>query len=148
MGATSLSRGEDDGDEGIVAEINITPLTDIFLVLLIIFMVTSSQLANTGKQVALPSAEESSAMPKGVNVTIDADGGIQVNEQDVVGEEALAAALEAALNATTDKVVILRGDKDVVLGRAVHILDVAQQKGATGIALATKPPGRKPRVLQ
>ena len=52
-------------------------------------------------------------------------------------------ALESALADTREKLVILRGDKTVMLGRAVNILDVAQQAGATGIALATKPPGKK-----
>ena len=48
-----------EGDEAIVAEINITPLTDVFLVLLIIFMVTTSVVAHQGKQVDLPGAEVS-----------------------------------------------------------------------------------------
>ena len=48
--------------------------------------------------------------------------------------------LEAKLKDTRDKIVILRGDKKVLLGQAVNILDLAQQAGATGIALATKPP--------
>jgi len=65
----------DDDDGAIVAEINITPLTDVFLVLLIIFMVTSSVIANTGKNVKLPEAQQaSSTPPKAVNVTIAADG--------------------------------------------------------------------------
>ena len=48
--------------------------------------------------------------------------------------------LSAALENSREKVVILRGDKAVLLGQAVNILDVAQQAGAQGIALATKPP--------
>jgi biopolymer transport protein ExbD len=48
--------------------------------------------------------------------------------------------LEAKLAETREKLVILRGDRRVLLGQAVNILDVAQQAGATGIALATRPP--------
>jgi biopolymer transport protein ExbD len=51
--------------------------------------------------------------------------------------------LEKALSNTREKVVILRGDKKVMLGQAVNILDLAQQAGATGIALSTKPPDGK-----
>ena len=51
--------------------------------------------------------------------------------------------LEAALSESREKLVILRGDKSVMLGQAVNILDLAQQAGATGIALATKPPGKE-----
>ncbi len=129
--------GDDEGGSGIVAEINITPLTDVFLVLLIIFMVTSSVIANTGKKVDLPSAQEAGKTPpKAVNVTISTDGTIQV-DGDVVARDALQAAIKAALEVATDKVVILRGDKEIVYGEAVFVLDQAQIAGAEGFALAT-----------
>jgi len=129
--------GDEESDGEIFAEINITPLTDIFLVLLIIFMVTSSVIANTGKNVKLPEAQQaSSTPPKAVNVTIAKDGTIQV-DGDVVRREALRGALEAALAKTEEKQVILRGDKDIVYGEAVYVLDQAQLAGAEGFALAT-----------
>jgi biopolymer transport protein ExbD len=129
--------GDDDAGGGIVAEINITPLTDVFLVLLIIFMVTSSVIANTGKKVDLPSAQEAGKTPpKAVNVTISTDGTIQV-DGDVVARDGLQAAIKAALEEATDKVVILRGDKEIVYGEAVYVLDQAQIAGAEGFALAT-----------
>jgi biopolymer transport protein ExbD len=132
----------ESSEEGIVAEINITPLTDVFLVLLIIFMVTSSVVANQSKNIDLPGAEVSDTTPQGVTVTVEPDGTMLVN--DVVTSEAqLYAALEKALANTRDKLVILRGDKKVLLGQAVNILDLAQQAGATGIALATKPPPKQ-----
>ena len=130
---------ENGGDENVVAEINITPLTDVFLVLLIIFMVTTSVVANQSKQVDLPGAEVSETTPQGVTVTVLHDGTMQVNDVNTSDAE-LFTRLEAALKDTRDKLVILRGDKNVLLGKAVNILDVAQQAGATGIALATKPP--------
>jgi len=140
--ATSFRPGDENGDEGVVAEINITPLTDVFLVLLIIFMVTTSVVANQSKNVDLPGAEVHETTPKGVTVTVLQDGSMQVN--DVATSDAeLFTRLEAALKDTREKLVILRGDKNVLLGKAVNILDVAQQAGATGIALATKPPDKK-----
>ncbi len=133
---------DSEGDEAIVAEINITPLTDVFLVLLIIFMVTSSVVANQSKNIDLPGAEVSDNTPQGVTVTVEKDGQMLVN--DVPTPEAqLYAALEKALADTREKLVILRGDRKVLLGQAVNILDLAQQAGATGIALATKPPPKK-----
>ena len=139
MAIHSLPSADEATGDDIVAEINITPLTDIFLVLLIIFMVTTSVISTQGKDVDLPSSAVASNTPQGVSVTITADGQIQVNDQ-VVKADALPAALKAALDTQRDKVVILRGDRKVLLGEAVNILDVAQQAGATGIALATKPP--------
>ena len=142
MASSFRPADEHNPDDGVVAEINITPLTDVFLVLLIIFMVTSSVVANQSKQVDLPGAQVSETTPQGVTVTVLQDGSMLVN--DVATSDAeLFASLEKALSDTRDKLVILRGDKNVLLGKAVNILDVAQQAGATGIALATKPPDKK-----
>ena len=136
--AASLRRDGDEDDGGIIAEINITPLTDVFLVLLIIFMVTSSVIANTGKKVDLPEAtKQAQTPPKAVNVTITEAGVVQVNDQ-VVDPKQLRAHLEKALKASDNKTVILRGDKKVVLEQAVFVLDQAQAAGAEGFALATK----------
>jgi len=127
----------------IVAEINITPLTDVFLVLLIIFMVTSSVVANQSKNIDLPGAEVSETTPQGVTVTVEESGVILINDKPVAND-ALYKELEAALSNAREKLVILRGDKKVLLGQAVNILDLAQQAGAKGIALATKPPAKVP----
>ena len=141
MAASFRPGSEDNEEDGIVAEINITPLTDVFLVLLVIFMVTTSVVANQSKNIDLPGAEVSDATPEGVTVTVDDAGIIFVNDE-AVSEDSLFVALEAALENSRDKLVILRGDKQVLLGQAVNILDLAQQAGATGIALATKPPAK------
>ena len=139
MAARSLPSGDQADDDGIVAEINITPLTDIFLVLLIIFMVTTSVVSNQGKEVNLPSSSDATATPSGVNVTVTEDGGVEVDGVSV-SDANLPIVLKAALDKAREKIVILRGDKKVMLGKAVNILDIAQQAGAQGIALATKPP--------
>ncbi len=93
---TSFRPDDDEGlDDGVVAEINITPLTDVFLVLLIIFMVTTSVVANQSKQVDLPGAEVSDTTPKGVTVTVNADGEILVNYTPTA-IEGIFLALETA----------------------------------------------------
>ncbi|MCP3984021.1 MAG: biopolymer transporter ExbD [bacterium] len=136
MASSVPHEGDDAG--GIVAEINITPLTDVFLVLLIIFMVTSSVIANTGKQVNLPEAAASTATDKqAVNVTITESGEVQVNGRNVPYEQ-LGAHLKVALDAAEQKTVILRGDRLVILEKAVYVLDQAQLNGAKGFAIATK----------
>ena len=140
MAIHSLPSADEVIGDDIVAEINITPLTDIFLVLLIIFMVTTSVISSQGKNVDLPSSAVASQTPAGVTVTITAEDEVAIDGA-VVEDEAIAPALKAALNRAKDKVVVLRGDRAVVLGRAVSILDMAQEAGATSIALATKPPG-------
>ena len=139
MAAKGLASSDDDMGDGIVAEINITPLTDIFLVLLIIFMVTTSVISNQGKEVDLPSSALSDATPSGVTVTVTPDGGIQVDGVDVSAAQ-LPSVLKAKLKVAREKVVVLRGDRKVMLGAAVNILDVAQAAGAQSFALSTKPP--------
>jgi len=135
----SLPSADEATGDDIVAEINITPLTDIFLVLLIIFMVTTSVISSQGKEVALPESAVSAQSPQGVTVTVTAEDEIAV-DGTVVPLEQLEPTLKAALEGAREKVVILRGDRAVELGRAVGILDTAQRAGATGIALATQPP--------
>jgi biopolymer transport protein ExbD len=141
MGASMIDSGGEGGEsDGIVAEINVTPLTDIFLVLLIIFMVTTTAVHEEGKNIDLPSAEVAEETPpEGVTVEIDSLGLLKVNGE-VVSEGELAATLEAALERAADKVVVLKGDQRVLLGQAVNILDLAQKAGAEGIAIATQQP--------
>ena len=141
MAATALpGEGGDDEEPGIVAEINVTPLTDIFLVLLIIFMVTTTAVHEEGKNIDLPSATVSQETPpQGVTVEVDSTGMIKVNDVDVP-LAALEASLTRALAQAQDKVVVLKGDKQVLLGEAVNVLDMAQRAGAEGIAIATQQP--------
>ena len=139
-GLPGVDGGGDPDEAGIVAEINVTPLTDIFLVLLIIFMVTTTAVHDEGKNIDLPSAEVAEeTTPEGVTVEIDGAGVVRVNSVAVLASE-LGSALEAALATARDKVVVLKGDKRVLLGEAVDILDLAQKAGAEGIAIATQQP--------
>ena len=130
-------------DEDIVAEINITPLTDIFLVLLIIFMISSSAMLEGGLQVKLPTAKSTTlnkaATGKPTYVTLGRDGRILVNEKEAT-ESALMAVIKETLSQTSDKTVIIRGDESIFLGKAVKIMDAARSAGAEKIALATQAP--------
>jgi len=130
------------GDDGnIVAEINVTPLTDIFLVLLIIFMVTSTALVQQGTKVNLPRAAAGAADAGGVTITATADRKVEVNGTPVA-MEGLRDALSAALQQPgVDRNVILQGDRSVVLEQAVQIMTIAKEAGAEKIAIATAPVG-------
>jgi biopolymer transport protein ExbD len=122
----------------IVAEINVTPLTDVFLVLLIIFMITTSAMMKPA-DVDLPTTAEDQQTPKGVLVTITPSREIFVNERPVSGDDAtLASVLRDTLAKSPDKVVILAGDRQVVLGEVVRVLGLAKEAGASGFALASE----------
>jgi biopolymer transport protein ExbD len=129
--------GDDENDSGIMSEINITPLTDIFLVLLIIFMITSSAMIESGGKVNLPKAVATKSETRGITVTLTPKKEIFVNQKKV-SEEALEATLKEALATSADKIVILRGDRDVLLGDTVKVMSMIKRAGATEIAIAAE----------
>jgi len=135
MAMTPLGGSDENTD--IVAEINITPLTDIFLVLLIIFMITSSAMIESGGKVNLPKAVATQTESRGTTVTLAAKGELFVNQKKVT-EDSLEKTLEAALSNNANKTVILRGDKDVLLGETVKIMSIIKRAGATEIAIAAE----------
>src|SRR5881409_1621187 len=126
---------EDSSD--IMSEINITPLTDIFLVLLIIFMITSSAMVESGGKVNLPKAVATQSEARGTTVTLTPKHEIYVNQKKV-GEESLETTLKDALSTSPDKTVILRGDKDVLLGETVKVMSIIKRAGASEIAIAAE----------
>ena len=123
----------------IVAEINITPLTDVFLVLLIIFMITTSAMVKPAADVNLPETAEDQEETEGVMVTMTPSKQIYVGERVIEGDNAaIVTALRDALARAKQKVVILAGDREVVLGEVVRVLALAKEAGASGFALASE----------
>ena len=123
----------------ILAEINITPLTDVFLVLLIIFMITTSAMVKPAADVNLPETAEDQEETQGVMVTMTPTKQIYVGERNVEGDDAaIVSALRDGLAKSKQKVVILAGDRQVVLGEVVRVLGLAKEAGASGFALASE----------
>ena len=123
----------------IVAEINVTPLTDVFLVLLIIFMITTSAMVKPAADVNLPETSDEQEETQGVMVTMTPSKQIYVGERSIEGDDAaVVSALKDALARAKQKVVILAGDRQVVLGEVVRVLALAKEAGASGFALASE----------
>jgi biopolymer transport protein ExbD len=123
----------------IVAEINVTPLTDVFLVLLIIFMITTSAMVKPAADVDLPETAEDQQETEGVMVTMTPSKQIYVGDRAVDGDDAaVVSALRDSLARAKQKVVILAGDRQVVLGEVVRVLALAKEAGASGFALASE----------
>src|SRR5918999_6366372 len=135
MALTPLGNNDENSD--IVAEINITPLTDIFLVLLIIFMITSSAMIESGGKVNLPKAVATQSESRGTTVTLTPKKEIFVNQRQI-SEDKLEQTLREALALSADRIVILRGDKDVLLGDTVKIMSIIKRAGASEIAIAAE----------
>lgn len=131
-------------EDRIISEINITPLTDVFLVLLIIFMVATPFLMYQGIKVNLPSSIMGIPNPEAIIITIDKEKRISVDDASIK-KEALKEYLEQELIKREDKLVIIRGDRYLYLGDAVSVMDIAKRAGAERIAIATKKKDEKDR---
>jgi biopolymer transport protein ExbD len=129
--------GDNENESGIMSEINITPLTDIFLVLLIIFMITSSAMIESGGKVNLPKAVATKSETRGTTVTLTPKKEIFVNQKKVT-EETLESELKEALAASSDRTVILRGDREVLFGDTVRVMSMIKRAGASEIAIAAE----------
>ena len=135
-------------NDGIISEINITPLTDVMLVLLIIFMVTATFfVAEPAMQVALPPAVTSELVPKEegeITVIVKQDGSMTVNDKPTTESDLTNALLDAARSIHADKkVVVVRGDREAAYGRVIWIMDAARLVGLRNVSLATEKPGGK-----
>src|SRR5580704_11107346 len=128
---------EDFAEGSVFAEINITPLTDIFLVLLIIFMVTSSVIVQSGVsgqsgvKVNLPKGSKSDISTQGpqtLAVAILADGRIVVGGQ-VVSQDELKQRFEDAQKRSIETTVVIQADSGVNHGRVVEIMELARAAG-------------------
>ncbi len=129
---------EEDEDLSLFSEINITPLTDVFLVLLIIFMVTSSAVTQSGVKVNLPKAGAASSLnpSKGITISIDNKNNIYLGDKRV-NLDNLELALKEKLATQKQKNVVLAGDKEVMLGLTLQVMNIAKRAGAKKFGLAT-----------
>jgi len=140
--------GDDDGggSDGVFAEINITPLTDIFLVLLIIFMVTSSVIVNagnygakTGLKVNLPKggAADVNVQQQDLSVAILSDGRLLVSGTVVTAEE-LKKALDETKAKNPETLVVVQADEGVSHGKVVEVMEMAKTAGLSQLAIGVR----------
>ncbi len=123
-----------------MSEINVTPMVDVMLVLLIIFMVTAPMLT-TGVQVDLPAASAPQLRgqdDKALEISVTADGSIFLQELPVE-LESLPARLAAIKGANTDSRIYVRGDGAINYGRVMEVLSALHGANYTKAALVTKP---------
>jgi biopolymer transport protein ExbD len=127
-----------------VADINVTPLVDVMLVLLIIFMITAPMLA-AGMRVDLPKASTARPLdPKEpIIVTVTKDGATFLGHDEVARAD-LAAAVEAKLGGDFDRIIHVRGDRELMYGEIVAVMDQLAAKGFTRIALVANARSQAP----
>jgi biopolymer transport protein TolR len=123
---------------GLIAGINITPLTDVVLVLLVIFMIATPLLIRSEIKVNLPrTAAADAAAQKSIVVTIDAVGNVYVDGGRVALSD-LAPTLSATLGRRPNAPVIVMGDREVRYDLVVRVLEIARTSGVNKLSLAVE----------
>lgn len=133
-------KNDNSSDDSIIADINVTPFIDIMLVLLIVFMVTSSVTFQSGLDVDIPkisSKSEGKQKPTAVLISLDNKGGIYVDGYSVTLPELEQKIKDALLKGKTD-MIIFQGDKASSLQNTLDIIDIAKKAGAQKFAIAAK----------
>lgn len=123
-----------------LADINVTPLVDVMLVLLIVFMVTAP-LLTTGVAVDLPQARTAPlpGQDEPLVVTIRADGSLWLQDS-AIGLDQLGSRLAAVRERNPELRVFVRGDRSVDYGRVMAVVGTLSQAGVGKVALLTEPP--------
>jgi len=127
-----------------LSDINVTPLVDVILVLLIIFMVTAPMMTR-GIDVRLPKTESGSdARDERMIVTVDPDNTVYLNDRPV-NVHLLTDRLKTEMQRTGNDFVFLRADESVSYGRVMLVMDQIKKAGADRIGMVTQPAPRPAR---
>jgi len=135
----SMKVGGDDNDGDIVADINMTPLIDVMLVLLIIFMVSSTAALESGMDIELPKTALTNEKKDSeiLVISLGKDGNVAVQGKKVKPEE-ITRKIASELKTLKTESVILEGDTSANLGRAVELMDMAKVAGAKNFSIAAE----------
>lgn len=133
--AGTLGGGGGRRGQGMISQINVTPLVDVCLVLLIILMVSSTYIVAQSLKVQLPKSHATDGTAeKPATVTLLKTGGMRWNDKDAT-ENDVQKGMRDAVSADPDTSLVVSADKDVIHGRVVHILDLAKLAGITKFAI-------------
>lgn len=135
----SMKVGGDNDDGEIVADINMTPLIDVMLVLLIIFMVSSSAAIESGMDIELPKTTLTNEKKDSeiLVISLGKDGNVAVQGKKVKQED-ITRSIASELKTLKTESVILEGDTAANLGRAVELMDMAKVAGAKNFSIAAE----------
>jgi biopolymer transport protein ExbD len=126
-------------DDGLMSEINMTPLVDVMLVLLIVFMVTIPVIRHAVK-IDLPhaSSQKEDTKPAQINISIEADGTV-LWDGTAVDEKALQTKITAAAQTEPQPELHLNADRKVAYEKVAQVMSAAQSGGLTKLGFVTDP---------
>jgi biopolymer transport protein ExbD len=132
MAASSL-------DDAPITDINITPLVDVCLVLVIIFMVTAPMMSDPPIKVDLPKAHTREGEEKDkITLTLSKEGGYALDYEKFSDVLKLEAKLKEKLAESDSKMIILRADRDALHGKLTDLMARAKDAGALSMTIATE----------
>jgi len=140
MAATLLKKGSGRTRYTPMAEINVTPLVDVMLVLLIIFMI-AAPLLTVGVPVDLPKTQAATIneQVEPLTITVNGQGQIYIQESEVA-EDQLVPRLQAIVRNKADQRIFVRGDKAIQYGRVMEVMGLVSAAGFDKVALIAEMP--------
>jgi biopolymer transport protein ExbD len=133
-----MASNETDEDD-IISGINVTPLVDVTLVLLIVFMVTAKIIVSQGMPMDLPKAATGEEVQNIFSVELTVDGKTRIDSMPVAGDDAISELARQAKAKNKDIRAVFRIDKKVEHGRVVRVMDLLRQAGVSKLAFAVTP---------
>lgn len=141
-----MAGGSQDSEEAITG-INVTPLVDIVLVLLIIFMVTAKLIVSKSVPLDLPKAASGSDIQTVFSIVLAADGTTQVDSKPVTNDDAILGMSKGARDKNPELRAVIKADTTVPHGRVIHVLDLLKQAGVAKIAFGVSPVAPSPGAV-
>jgi biopolymer transport protein ExbD len=133
-----MAGGAGDSDDAITG-INVTPLVDITLVLLIIFMVTAKIIVSQSVPLDLPKAATGTDVQTVFSIVMASNGSAQVDSRPIANDDAILTIAHDAHAKNAELRAVIKADAAVPHGRVIHVLDLLKQAGVTKIAFGVTP---------
>ncbi len=133
-----MAGGAQESEDAIVG-INVTPLVDIVLVLLIIFMVTAKMIVSKSVPLDLPKAASGSDIQTVFSIVLAADGTTQVDSKTIPNDDAILPLAASAHEKNNELRAVIKADTAVPHGRVIHVLDLLKQAQVSKIAFGVSP---------
>ena len=141
-----MAASSSSDDDDMISGINVTPLVDVMLVLLVIFMVTAKIIVQQGMPMDLPKSASGESTQSIFSVDLAADGAARVDSKGVPNDEGILPLARQAHTDNKDIRAVIRADRKVEHGRVIHVLDLLKQAGIAKIAFAVSPSAEKAAI--
>lgn len=141
-----MAGGASDDDEGLISAINVTPLVDVTLVLLIIFMVTARIIVSQGMPMDLPKAATGEDTQSVFSVELTEDGRTFVDSNQVANDQVIGEMAADAKTKNPELRATIRADQKVPHGRVIQVLDLLKQAKLNKVAFAVAPSSPAPKA--